>query len=54
MSPPVMPTGAVASNLAPGWCMRIPKNSRKSDVPVQMIHLAAEAARAAPGGWRVL
>ena len=49
-----MPTGAVASNLARGWCKRIPKNSRKSDVHVQMLHLVAKAARAAPGGRRVL
>ena len=47
---PVMPAGTGASNLALGGCMRAPKNSRKADIRVQMMHFVAKAARAGPRG----
>lgn len=47
---PVMPTGTGTSILAWGQCLRAMKNSRKSDVCVQMTCLVAKAARAGPKG----
>lgn len=47
---PVMPAGTGASNLAQGGCTRAPKNSRKADIRVQMMHFVAKAARAGPRG----